>query len=387
MKIFQINSVCGIKSTGRICTDLASIIEKAGVECHIGYGRENVPEKYKSISTQIGNKISVYSDVILSRVFDNAGFNSHKATKRLIEKIKSFEPDIIHLHNLHGYYVNIELLFNFLKEYKKPVVWTLHDCWAFTGHCAYFSGCDKWRTHCEKCPQKKEYPRSLLCDKSYLNYDKKKSLFASVDEMVIVTPSVWLKELAESSFLNKYPIKVINNGIDKNIFKPTESDFSKRYGIEDKKIVLGVASVWDQRKGFDSFLKLAEMLDERYVIVLVGVSEKQKKTLPANIIGISRTNSAKELAEIYTASDVFVNPTLQDNYPTTNLEAQACGTPVITFRTGGSVESVTSQGIVEQGDLEGLKEKIIDMGLDICSVPEKDMQYQKYVELYKDLMQ
>ena len=343
MKILQINSVCGVGSTGRIATDLYKVSEEQGHQCKIAYGRGTAPQGIDSI--KIGSNLDNYMHVLKTRIFDKHGFGSVNATKKFIEEVKEYDPDVIHLHNIHGYYINIEILFNYLKEANKPVIWTLHDCWAFTGHCAYFDyvGCSKWKNGCNKCPQKEGYPTSKVFDNSKLNYEKKRELFTSVKNMTIVTPSKWLANLVKESFLGKYPVEVINNGIDLDIFKPTKSYFREQYGLEDKFIVLGVASVWEERKGLKYFVELSKELSDDYKIVVVGVTEKQKKELPNNILAITRTNNVKELAEIYTVADVFVNPTLEDNFPTTNLEALACGTPVISFNTGGSVESIDNK--------------------------------------------
>ena len=344
----MINSVCGIRSTGRICTDIASELEAQGHQVKIAYGRENVPEQFQRYAVRIGNDLDMRLHGVKARLLDASGFGSKSATKRFIKWVKDYDPDVIHLHNIHGYYINIEILFNYLKNSGKPVVWTLHDCWAFTGHCAYFdfAGCEKWKTGCYGCPQKKSYPSSILIDRSKKNHIQKRRLFTTLSNMTVVTPSQWLAGLVKKSYLGKYNIRVINNGIDTEVFKPTSGDFRQKYNIGSKKIILGVAGVWDRRKGFEDFYKLSSILEDSYQIVLVGLNEKQISALPKNIIGISSTESASELAEIYTAADVFVNPTLEDNYPTVNLEAQACGTPVITYNTGGSPESVDFKGVV-----------------------------------------
>ena len=363
MRILQINSVCGVGSTGRIATDLYKVLEEQGYECKIAYGRGNAPEGIDSI--KIGSNLDNYAHVFKTRVFDKHGFGSVSATKKFIEEVKDYDPDIIHLHNIHGYYINIEILFNYLKEANKPIIWTLHDCWAFTGHCAYFDyiGCDKWKNGCGKCPQKQGYPTSNVFDNSKFNYEKKRELFTSVKNMTIVTPSKWLANLVKESFLGKYPVEVINNGIDLNVFKPTESNFRERYNLQEKFIVLGVASVWEERKGLKYFIELSEKLSDDYKIVIVGVNERQKKELSENILAITRTNNVKELVEIYTAADVFVNPTLEDNFPTTNLEALACGTFVVTFNTGGSVESIDCRTgkIVRKKNMKELVEAIISI--------------------------
>lgn len=360
MKVLMINSVCGIRSTGRICTDIAEVLEKEGHDCKIAYGRETVPDKYKKYAVKIGTNFGVKLHAGLSRIFDRSGFYSKHATKKFIKWVKEYKPDIIHLHNLHGYFINIEILFDYLKKANVPVIWTLHDCWAFTGHAAYCEAvaCENWKTGCNRCPQKMKYPSALLFDNSKSNYFRKKKNFTGVANLIIVTPSAWLAGLVKQSFLKDYFVRVIHNGIDLSVFKPTLSDFRERYGLIDKKIILGVASVWEERKGLNDFIKLSGAINEDYRIVLVGVSKEQFKILPANIIGIERTNSSQELVEIYTAADVFLNLTYEDNYPTVNLEAQACGTPVITYRTGGSIENVSEWNIVEKGELRLLLEKI-----------------------------
>ncbi len=361
MKILLINSVCGIRSTGRICTDLAEGYEKEGHEVKIAYGRESVPEKYQKYAIRIGTELGVRFSALHTRMTDKHGFSNVHATKKFLEWAEEYQPDLLWLHNLHGYYINIELLFAWIKKHPDmQVKWTLHDCWAFTGHCSYFTmaECDQWKTHCMHCVQSNRYPVSYT-DHCQGNFDRKKAAFCGVKNMILITPSKWLAGLVKESFLSEYPVEVHYNTIDTNVFKPTPSNFRERYGLQNKKIVLGVASVWDERKGLNDFYKLSEMLDERFIIVLVGLTSKQLKTLPRKIIGITRTNNVKELAEIYTAADVFVNPTYEDNYPTVNLEAQACGTPVITYDTGGSPESAKRYGeIVEVGNVEKLLRNI-----------------------------
>ena len=387
MKILMINSVCGIRSTGRICTDLADALTEKGHEVKIAYGRESVPEKYQKYAVRIGTDLDVKLHGIKARLFDASGFGSKKATIKFIEWVNEYDPDVIHLHNIHGYYINIEVLFNYLRTCGKKIICTLHDCWAFTGHCTHFDfvGCDKWKTGCHDCPQLKEYPKSIFADRSKKNWEQKKALFTSVDNMVLVTPSHWLAELVKQSYLSKYHVEVIHNGIDTSVFKPTPSYFRERYGLEDKKIVLGVASTWGKRKGFDDFIKLAGMLDDSYKIVMVGLSKKQMKQIPSNILGIMRTNCTKELAEIYTAADVFLNLTYEDNYPTVNLEAQACGTLVITYDTGGSPESTSNGFVTKCGDLESIKNGVNNCITDRMTNEFDYIDYLTVVSLYVNL--
>lgn len=400
MKVLQINSVSGIRSTGRICTDLSDTLVEAGHECRIAYGREQVPKQYRYISYRIGTDWDVRMHALRTRIFDDTGFGSRKATEDFIKWAKKYDPDIIHLHNIHGYYLNIEILFRYLKEINKPVVWTLHDCWAFTGHCTHFDfiGCDRWKTGCYQCPQKKEYPASYIFDSSRRNYVNKKRIFSSLSNLTIVSPSKWLVELIKQSFLSKYPIQVIHNGIDLEQFRPTPSNFREKHGIEKKVLLLGVAAVWENRKGLNTFLNLAEVLDENVVIVLVGLTKKQLNDLPSNIIGIQRTSSVKELAEIYTAADVLINPTLEDNYPTVNLEAIACGTPVITYETGGSPESLDNNTgiVVARNNFNQLLTVIEDRAFTQFSETDclirgkhfsKHIAFARYISLYKKLQQ
>ncbi len=397
MRVLQINSVCGVGSTGRIATDLYKVLEEQGHECLIAYGRGTAPEGINSY--RIGTNLDNYLHVARTRLLDQHGYGSKKPTIQLVKKIKEYNPDVIHLHNLHGYYLNLEVLFNYLAESNKPVVWTLHDCWTFTGHCAHFDyiGCDKWKSECRNCPQKKTYPNSYGLDNSYRNFNQKKDLFTRLNNLTIITPSQWLANLVKESFLNEYPIKVVNNGIDLNIFKPTSSDFRKKHYLEEKKIILGVASVWNQRKGLNTFIELSSKLDENYQIVLVGVTEKQKSNLSFNIIGITRTNNIKELAEIYSTADVFVNPTLEDTFPTVNLEALACGTPIITYSTGGSVECIdeTCGTVVQKNNIDNLLTAIqqIDKSkltkencITQSKLFKKNNKYKEYIERYEEVI-
>ena len=391
MKVFQINSTCGYGSTGRIAVDILKEVEKNGGEGIIAYGRNSAPKDVNSY--RIGSELDVKIHGVLSRITDRQGFYSTKATKDLIKKIKEYNPDIIHLHNIHGYYLNIKILFNFLKEYNKPIVWTLHDCWAFTGHCAHFSfeKCDKWKTECYSCPLKKEYPASFLIDNSRKNYLQKKELITSLKNVNIVVPSKWLADLTKESFLGKYPVNVIYNGVDLEQFKPTESDFRKKFHLEGKQIILAVASVWTEKKGISDVYKLNEKINDNQVIVMVGLNDSQMTTLPKGIIGIKRTDSIKELAQIYSVADVFINPTYEDNYPTTNLEAISCGTPVVTYKTGGSGESVDEGNgfVVEQGNVQKLLNAIrqvngckTDVGNRFSAVE----RYKEYFDLYKGIL-
>ena len=345
-RVLIINCVCGIRSTGRICAELAREFEASGYDVRIGYGRvEEISPDCAKWAVRIGGLISRYIHAIATRFFDvhGTGFCSRRATRRFLQWAEEWKPDLVWLHNIHGYYLNYELLFNWIKRHPEmEVKWTLHDCWAFTGHCAYFTAvdCNKWRVGCLNCPNKHQYPASFLLDASRRNWEFKKRCFTGVKNLTLITPSIWLANLSRQSFLKDYPVKVIRNTIDTSIFKPTESDFRVKYGINDKIMILGVASSWDGRKGLEDFVELRGMLDDLYAIALVGLTDKQIRKLPSGVIGISRTNNAKELAGIYTTCDWFFNPTREENYPTVNLEARACGCKIVTYDTGGSAETI-----------------------------------------------
>jgi len=395
MKILHINTVCGTGSTGRIVVDLYSVAEEKGHECFVAYGRGSAPSGINSC--RIGNDFDMYYHALMTRITDKTGFYSTSATKNLIKIIDDYSPDIIHLHNLHGYYVNLEILFNYLTKINMPIIWTLHDCWAFTGHCAYFdyADCDRWKTGCFECPQKNSYPTSILLDNSKWNYEQKRKLFTSPENMTIVTPSVWLAGLVRESFFGKYDVQVINNGIDLEIFKPTPSDFREKNNLADKFIVLGVANIWDKRKGLHDFIELSKLLDESYRIVLVGLSEKQIKTLPRNILGIERTSSISELAEIYTAADVYVNTSVEETMGLTTVEALACATKVVVYDATATPECVDADVgiVVAKNDvaalfdaIKSIKDKKLfekDACINKAMLYNKNDKYGEYLKLYE----
>lgn len=399
MKILQINVVCGNGSTGKIATDIYDILVKNGHECKIAYGRgeaNNIPQQD---AIRIGTDIDVKIHAGMTRLTDRTGFYSSKATRKLISEIEVYGPDVIHLHNIHGYFINIEILFEFLERYKKPVIWTLHDCWSFTGHCSYFDyvQCYKWKTQCNKCPQKTSYPKSSLLDNSKQNYIDKKRLFTSVEDMTIVTPSNWLAGLVKESYLGKYPVKVIPNGIDLEKFKPNKGKVRDLYHIGNKKMILGVANIWDKRKGFDDFIALSEILEPEYVIILVGLSEKQIANIPNNIIGVKRTTSVEELAQLYTQADIFLNPSVEETMGLVTVEALACGTPVIVYNATAIPEVVNSDSgiIIEKNNVRAIKNAIDEIvrsekyDSEICILSarkyEKNKMFNKYLELYKHI--
>ena len=390
MKIVQINATASSGSTGKITLAVSRLLDEKGVENYILYS-QGVGEMQNAIRFTSHTEGRVQA--LYSRVFGNYGFNAAAATKRLIKELERISPDIVHLHNLHSHDIHIGKLFRYFKEKKIKLYWTFHDCWAFTGYCPYFdlAACDKWQTSCQKCPQRKQF--SWFFDRSHTLYRRKKELFSGLD-LTIITPSKWLAELVSQSFLSEYPVKVINNGIDIELFSPKESSFREKYKIGNRFMILGVAFGWGRRKGLDVFKTLAELPSDRFQVVLVGTNDAVDAELPQNIISIHRTENQKELAEIYSAADLFVNPTREENYPTVNMESIACGTPVLTFHTGGSAEMLdeTCGRVVERNDTQGMVDAVLAIERDRpfsqkdCLAKAKDYdaskRFEEYVKLY-----
>lgn len=390
MKVVQINTF-SYKAAGNIMMNLHKAMLEKGIDSYVAWGRGRKAEDNHEY--YMGDDIGVKAHGVYTRITDKHGFASKSATIKLLNWIDNIHPDIIHLHCIHGYYMNIELLFNYIKKNNIKVVWTQHDCWAFTGHCAYFDaiGCNKWKTGCHACEQLNTYPASKILDNSNWNWNKKRELFSGFN-IAIVTPCNWLADLMKDSFLGTYPIKVIYNGIDTSVFKPTESDLKVKYGMGNKKIILGVAGEWTERKGLKDFVALDQLIDhDKYQIVVVGVNTNQQRSLPDTIISIGRTENVQELVEIYSASTVYFNPTYEDNFPTTNLEALACGTPVITYNTGGSPECITYNGfVIKQGDVEKVIANIgkIDNSLNVQmdELFNKNTMINEYINLYGETL-
>ena len=341
MRVVQINSVYDQGSTGKIVRNLHDYNVKNDVESYVFYGRGK--RAFQPNIIKISNNVDIAYHGLQTRFFDRHGLASKGVTRELIQSLIELSPDIIHLHNIHGYYLNYPILFNYLKTaFKGQVIWTLHDCWAFTGHCAHYTHaqCYKWQSECFNCPQLNRYPMSIALDRSKDNFHDKKDSFTNLKNLTLVTPSQWLSNELSESFLKEYVPKVINNGINKAIFKEKKSTFRNRFNLKDSFIILGVANIWDERKGLQFFFDLNDHLDENEMIVIVGKLGKSIPKEKSNIIHIPRTQNQQELADIYNAADVFLNTSLEDNYPTTFLEAQSCGTPVVTFNTGGCAESL-----------------------------------------------
>lgn len=404
-KLLQINPVIRTNtSTGRIMQEIGELAIANGWDSYIAYsgGRDGV-KPCKSKLMPVGSKVDVAFHGLLTRFLDMHGLGSKIATKRFIKEIERIQPDVIHIHNVHGYFLNYKILFDYLSKAAIPIVWTVHDCWLYTGHCYHYAsiGCEKWKEQCCNCPQKRAFPTSYVIDRSSRNFLDKKSAFSSVKDMTIVTVSDWMKVEMSHSFLQDCRFQVIHNGVDLEAFDVQHDDkaIREKYNLGNKKIILGLASIWSKEKGLDDFVEMATMLNEDEVIVMVGVSEEQMKRLPPNIVAIRRTENVRQLAELYSAATAFVNPTWQDNYPTVNLEAIACGTPVVTYRTGGSIEAVTEKTgfVVEQGDIKGLLDAVrriaergkvqytADCRAYALANFRKEERYADYLKLYENI--
>lgn len=416
-KLLQINPVLRTStSTGRIMKEIGELAMANGWESYVAYskGRDGLPGS-TSIPVPVGNKASVAWHGLQTRILDRHGLGSVLATKRFIEDIRRIGPDIIHIHNIHGYFLNYRILFDFLSHSGIQVIWTVHDCWLYTGHCYHYmyAGCDRWKTGCGHCPQRGKFPRSLLADRSARNFRDKRDAFCSMpeDRLTIVPVSDWMRSEMSESFLKDYRFQVIHNGIDTDVFSPQpalESEVRRCYGLGDRHVILGIASIWSEEKGLNDFVEMAARLDSDEVIVLVGMDRKQlddvlsrcgRTVLGDRMVAVKRTADVHQLAGLYSTADVLVNPTWQDNYPTVNLEAISCGTPVVTYRTGGSIEAVAGDTgfVVEQGDIEGLVDavrRVETLGkahfMDACrsrAVKEfrKEDRYAEYIELYERL--
>ena len=405
-KVLLVNVSANSGSTGRIAEEIGQTAISRGYDSYFGYGR--LGRESKSTLIKIGNDWDIRWHGLESLLWDNHGFGSRMATNKFISEIERIKPDVINLHNVHGYYLNVEILFEYLAKTDIPVVWTLHDCWPFTGHCSYFDryNCEKWKTGCHHCPNSKGYPKSLFLDRSKANYARKKELFNKSKNITFVAVCQWMANNVKDSFLGRYPVETIYNGVDIETFRPrfkglngSNSMKAKLDIHENVKVVLGVASTWDRRKGLDDFVKLRTMMNDKYAIVLVGLNDKQIAALPKGVLGIKRTESVDQLAELYSLADVFVNPTYVDNFPTTNIEALACGTPVVTYRTGGSPEAIDEfTGMaIGQGNVEQLRAAVEHFAMNKSRYSmacreravkcfNKQDRFNDYVELFDNLI-
>lgn len=401
-KILQISIEVNSGSVGRIAENIGIKVLEEGWESYITFARNHLPSKSKTI--KIGNKFDIYWHGLNTRLFDSHCLHSKSATRKLIDEIIRIKPDIIHLHHIHGYYINMNLLFNYIRQTNTPIVWTFHDCWSYTGHCTHYSAvkCYKWETECNCCIQKQVYPATLFWDRSRKNFQTKKELFLSIDNLTIVCVSKWLQNEVKRSFFKDVDNRLIYNGVNTNIFKPLDNinDIKLHYGLNNKYIILGVSSPWTIKKGYADFLKISQYLKEDEIIVMVGLSKSQLRELPANILGFERTENLQQLVELYNIADVYLNLSVEETFGMTNIESYACGTPIIVYNKTACPEVVdNSTGIIaEYGEIKNITDAI-------ASIKEKtkehfskscrdkaimnfnfDNMFNDYIELYKSLL-
>lgn len=401
--LLQIDTCLNTGSTGRITESIGAIALSKGWDCFIVHGARysNPPSCMKSIKAI--TKVGEYIHFIEGLFKDNHGLALGGMTRKIVDQIKIIKPDIVHLHCIHGYYINYEILFDYLNTTNIPLVWTFHDCWPFTGHCSHFSmiNCEKWKKNgCFDCPLKGDYPKSFV-DCSERNYNLKRNLFGSNKNLNIVTVSKWLEDLTKQSFLGKKPIQTIYNGVDTSIFSPKNIDHLRyKHKIGNRKVLLGVATAWQISKGFNDFMRLSNCLPDDVCIIMIGLDERQIKYLPSNVIGLKRTESVSELAEYYSLADIVLNLSYQETFGLTTVEGMSCGTPSIVYNTTASPELITEKTgrVVNPGDIIGLKnaiDELLYLGKDsfsaecrrrVCCNYDKEKQFKKYMELYKSLL-
>ena len=402
-KVVQINTVSNYGSTGKIVEAIGLLAHDCGWNSKIAVGgRYSQPSKLETY--QISNVFQNYLSAIHSYVSGHHGFANRYETAKFLRWLNNENPDIVHLHNIHSYILNVGLLFNFLSQKKQKVIWTLHDCWPFTGHCSHFiqHSCYKWQTGCYDCPAIHGFPKSLLFDRSQPNYDEKKTLFNTIDNMIIVTVSNWLAECVRSSFLGNYNVMVIPNGVDLDIFKPNLTSVATKFGLERKKIVLGVSTSWCNAKGLGDYLQLRKLLPQDYVIVLIGMTKEQVKKYSApGFLCIEKTNSLIELVEWYNAAHVILNLSYAETFGLPVAEGFACGKPAIVYDNTALTELITTGTGYKaaSGDVCRVKELILNMNeendetyLYNCrsraeNLYDKKKNYNEYLTIYKSMME
>lgn len=401
LKLLQINVAANWGSHGRIAEEIGLEAMAQGWESYIAYGRYANPSK--SHIVKIGDLFDHCLHGAQSLLLDRHGLASCGPTKKLIREIEQIKPDLIHLHNIHGFYLNYPILFRYLSTVDIPVVWTLHDCWAFTGHCAWpiHGHCDRFQEQCCHCPlQSKGYPKSFLLDRSRSNFKLKKRYFRSLQDLHLVTVSRWLEQQVRLSFMQDMDIRTIYNGLDTEVFRPSGTPPTSV--TDGHPLVLGVCNAWYDWKGLDDMAALRELLPDDYEVMVVGVNEDQMHRLPEGITCIRRTDSVRQLAEIYSQADVFVNPSKVESFGMTTAEALSCGTPSIVYDTSACpevVDNLTGR-VVPLGDVNALAKAVKE----ICSLPGREAmrqacrerairlfnrqdRYKEYLQLYNEVLQ
>lgn len=401
-KLLQFNTTINCGSTGRLAEDLGQVAMKAGWESYIAYGRDSRPSQSHAI--KIGNKLTVFTHVLKTRLFDRHCFGSYFATKKLIRKIDEIKPDVIQFQNIHGYYVNLEVLLSYIAEKNIPLIWSLHDCWSMTGHCSHFVsvGCEKWKTECYNCPLTKRYPNSWGIDASRRNYRDKKRLTNAVPSLTIVSGSEWLGNIAKESFNKNRDIRVIPDGIDTTIYSPKSNgkELRIKLGLEGKFVIMVSGTVWLDYKGIPDYERLRKKLPEDVAIMFVGLSDEDMKIVPKGIIGIKRTKTQEELAEYYSMADCVMSLSRMESFGLTPVEGFACGTPAIVYDSTSLPELITPETgfVAKLGDVDDVVEKVIKLKefgklkyTEACrklavEKYSREVCFGKYLELYNELL-
>lgn len=395
-KLLQINSTANWGSTGRIAEQINIKAKERGWECYIAYGRKNNPSQSQLI--KVGGVLNPYIHFAQQFLFDTEGLNSQCTTRRLIKQINLLKPDIIHLHNIHDHWLNYKILFEYLNTTDIPVVWTQHDCWAFTGGCMHFvhSNCEKWKTGCNNCPRRK-----IIIDNSKGSFNLKKSLFTANKNLTLVAVSHWLENEMRHSFFNSSKIIPVLNGVDIDIFHPLKETFVReKYGIGNKFLLIGLATAWSSSKGLKDYIELSKRIPNDCVIMLIGLKKNQISNLPANIIGIERTSNIHELVEFYSSADIVLNLSYQETFGLTTVEGFACGTPGIVYNRTASPELIEGEVgyVVEAGNIEQLLSTIAKIKSNgkvyysencrkrAVEFYDKNKCFDKYVDLYEKLI-
>lgn len=400
-KLLQIGSALNCGAPGKIAEQIGLLAMTRGWDVYMAHGmRHSNPSQLKTIPMVTSHEEKIHA--LYSLLLDRHGLGPDGKTKKLVQWIENNKPDVIHLHNIHGYFLNYKTLFEYLATRDIPLVWTFHDFWPITGHCAYFDhiGCRKWETQCMDCPINGEYPKSILLSRTSKNFELKRRLFSSIKRMTVVPVSKWGGSLIKDSFLGKYPILPIYNGVDIHVFKPRESDLKRKLGLEGKTILLGVASPWSDRKGYSKYIELRSKLPDNYTIIMVGVNDQEIQELPKGIIGIKRTQNQIELAEYYSLADIVLNLSCQETFGMTTVEGLACGSPVIVMNKTASPELVTPETgiIVEPGNINNIVSAIYEIKANgkqfyskhcrerVLRHFDKDKCFEEYIRLYESLI-
>ncbi|MBQ0099341.1 MAG: glycosyltransferase [Firmicutes bacterium] len=396
MRVLQINAVCGNGSTGLIVKDIASQVEKNGDEAFVAFQNGQASKNFYVFNNKFDEKLHA----LYTRIFGKQGYASKRETKKFLKWVSEIKPDIVHLHNLHGNYINLPMLLNYLSKNDIATVVTLHDCWFFTGKCTHYVEykCDRWQESCGKCPQKHANINSIFFDKSSKVLFDREKLFVSIPRLKIVGCSKWIAEECKKSKLKNCDITYIHNGVDTSIFKPTNNEFRKKNNLEDKFVVLGFANKWGQERNREAVLYIISTLKEDERIVLVGCDNKMMDNFSKfdNVICVGFIKDRNELADIYSSCDVFLNLTHADTLPTVNMESICSGTPVITYDVCGSPELVDSGSgfVVPENDYIAIVEaknfiKFKNFNIEIEKYHEKFSKtnnYLKYIDVYKELL-